>query len=158
MIGWLKGGGISGFLTSMAITLVLGASLPQSPSRGQNEGSRPERARVALTHALPPLDGSRLRVTVVEVNYGPGEESLPHTHPCPVVGYVLEGDLRTQVAGEAAAVYGPGESFYEAPNGVHQVSANASKSTSTRFLAFFVCDTDAPLSAPAHEPKGASKP
>ena len=106
-------------------------------------------SRVAFAHALSPLDGSHLVATVVEVSYGPGGSSPPHSHPCPVIGYVIDGSLRTQVKGEAEAVYTAGQSFYEAPNGVHQVSANASKDKPVRFLAYFVCDRRVPLSTPA---------
>jgi len=59
---------------------------------------------------------------------------------------MLEDALRTKVKGETEAVYNVGESFYEAPNGIHAVSANASHNEPARFLAFFVCDHDAPLS------------
>jgi len=59
---------------------------------------------------------------------------------------MLEDALRTKVKGETEAVYNVGESFYEAPNGIHAVSANASRDEPVRFLAFFVCDHDAPLS------------
>ena len=93
------------------------------------------------------MDGGRPRATVVEVTYEPGASSPPHSHPCPVIGYVVDGALRTQVKGEPAAVYQAGESFYEAPNGVHQVSANASDRKPARLLAYFICDRDTPLSA-----------
>ena len=106
-------------------------------------------SRVAFAHALPRLDGAHLKVSVVEVAYGPGESSPPHTHPCPVVGYVIAGAIRTQVKGEPEVVYRAGESFYEAPNGTHLVSANASDKESAKFLAYFVCDHDAPLGGPA---------
>src|SRR5205809_7906683 len=105
-----------------------------------------ERARVAFSHDLPPLSGDKLAVTVVEVNYGPGEASTPHSHPCPVIGYVLEGALRTQVKGEPLAIYKAGETFYEAPNGVHLVSANANDKERARLLAYFVCDEHSALS------------
>ena len=108
-----------------------------------------ERARIALAEGLPNMNGEHLKATLVEVNYGPGESSAPHSHPCPVIGYVLAGTLRTQVRGEAEAVYKPGESFYEAANGVHAVSANASATEPAKFVAFFVCDRDAPLSVAA---------
>ncbi len=85
-----------------------------------------ERARIVLAQALPKMDGEHLKATLVEVNYGPGESSAPHSHPCPVIGYVVAGTLRTQVRGETEAVYKAGESFYEPANGVHAVSANAS--------------------------------
>jgi len=106
-----------------------------------------ERARIVLIQALPKLDGEHLKATLVEVNYGPGESSEPHSHPCPVIGYVVAGALRTQVRGEKEAVYRAGESFYEPANGVHAVSANASQTEPAKLLAYFVCDHDAALSA-----------
>ena len=107
------------------------------------------RARVAFAHALPRLDGGHLEVKLVEVVYGPGQASSPHSHPCPVIGYVTEGALRTQVKGETEVIYRAGQSFYEAPNGIHQVSANASRERPAKLLAYFVCDHSTPLSVPA---------
>ena len=52
------------------------------------------RSHIAFSHALPPLDGARLQVTTVEVTYPPGGSSAPHSHPCPVVGYVIAGAVR----------------------------------------------------------------
>ncbi|MEO8139339.1 MAG: cupin domain-containing protein [Gemmatimonadota bacterium] len=105
-------------------------------------------ARVVFSHVLPPLDGAHLTVTVVEVHYGPGGSSAPHRHPCAVIGYVLEGALRSQVQGEAESTYTAGQSFFEAPNAVHVVSANASAEQPVRFLASFTCDRVMPLSVP----------
>ena len=110
-----------------------------------------ERARIVLSRALPKLDGDQLKATLVEVNYGPGESSEPHSHPCPVLGYVVAGALRTQVRGENEAVYTAGESFYEPAHGVHVVSANASQTEPAKLIAYFVCDHDAPLSVAAPE-------
>jgi quercetin dioxygenase-like cupin family protein len=107
--------------------------------------------RTALSHALPSLDGGQLRVTVVEVTYGPGGSSPPHSHPCAVIGYVVEGALRTQVKDEPVAIHRAGESFYEEPDGVHLVSANASDKERVRFIAYFTCDHDTPLSVAVPE-------
>ena len=82
----------------------------------------------------------------MEVNYGPGEASPPHSHPCAVIGYVVEGAIRTQVEGEPEHTYEAGGSFYEPPNGVHAVSANASATRPEKLVAHFVCDHDAALS------------
>jgi len=68
-----------------------------------------------------------------------------------VVGYVVEGTLRTQVKGGAEALYRAGETFYEEPNGVHLVSANASDKEPVRFIACFTCDHDTPLSVAVPE-------
>ena len=113
-------------------------------------GEKPHR----LAHALPHLDGDHVKVTIVEVTYGPGASSPPHSHPCPVIGYVLAGALRTQVKGEPEAIYKGGQTFYEAPNGVHQVSANASTKRPVKFLAYFVCDHDTKLSIAPPENAG----
>jgi len=114
----------------------------------QHAGSS-ERARIVLAEALPKMDGEHLKATLVEVNYGPGEFSAPHSHPCPVIGYVVAGELRTQVRGEKEMVYKAGESFYEPANGIHAVSANASQTEPVKLIAYFVCDHDAPLSVAA---------
>jgi quercetin dioxygenase-like cupin family protein len=50
------------------------------------------------------------------------------------------------VKGEPEAIYRAGESFYEAPNGVHLVSANASSTEPAKLVAYLICDHDAPLS------------
>jgi quercetin dioxygenase-like cupin family protein len=113
-----------------------------------------ERARIALTEALPKMDGANLKATLVEVNYGPGESSAPHSHPCPVIGYVVTGTVRMQVKGGPEAVYKAGESFYEAANGVHAVSGNASATEPAKFVAFFVCDHQTPLSVAASAATG----
>ena len=129
-------------------TAVLGSPMAwtQGPSPTKHHEAK-ERARVALSHALPKLNGEHLKATVVEVHYGPGESSPPHSHPCAVIGYVVEGALRTQVKGEPEAIYKAGGSFYEAPNGVHVVSANASQTEAVTFIAYFVCDHNTPLSS-----------
>jgi quercetin dioxygenase-like cupin family protein len=114
---------------------------------------RGEEARIVFTHALPVLDGGRLEAKVVEVTYGPGEWSQAHSHPCAVIGYVIEGAVRMQVKGEPEATYKAGQSFYEAPNGVHAISANASKTQRARFLAYFTCDHESPLTVAAPQSK-----
>jgi quercetin dioxygenase-like cupin family protein len=98
---------------------------------------------------LPSLDANHLRAIVVEVNYAPGEADKPHSHPCAVIGYVAQGSIRFQVkGGPPEVVYKAGESFYEAPNGVHQVSANASDKEPAKLIAFFICDRQTPLTVP----------
>lgn|SRR2546423_2660424 len=102
--------------------------------------------RAVLSRPLPPLKRDRGKVTVLEVTYAPGGFSPPHRHPCPVIGYVVNGAIRTAVDEGRDAVIHAGEAFYEAPNGIHRVSANASDRVPVRFLAFFLCDNDQPLS------------
>jgi quercetin dioxygenase-like cupin family protein len=134
----------------------VGGHLGTARGGSHTDEEKMERARVTFSHDLPSVKGSRLVITIVEVNYGPGESSAPHSHPCPVIGYVLEGTLRTQVKGEPEAIYKAGESFYEAPGGIHLVSANASDKERAKLLAYFVCDGQRPLSVdePQNNPDG----
>jgi len=120
---------------------------PQAPAAHYSAAPR---VTTIFTQPLPPLHSDALNLQVLEVRYAPGESSQPHSHPCPVVGYVLEGAVRMQVRGSPERTYRAGESFYEASNGVHLVSANASKTTPARFLATFLCDHDGPISSPVH--------
>jgi len=112
----------------------------------QGQTASDARTRIVFSQSLPQLDASHLQVTTVEVTYPPGGSSTPHSHPCPVIGYVLRGAVRMQVKGGPVSVYRPGDSFYEAPNGVHQVSANESTTEPAVFLAYFICDHAGPLS------------
>jgi quercetin dioxygenase-like cupin family protein len=123
-------------------------------------GEAKERARMVLFKELPALDGDHLKAILLEVNYGPGEASSPHSHPCAVIGYVVAGTIRTQVKGEPEMTYKAGESFYEAPNGVHLISANASLEEPAKLAAFLMCDHDTPLSVDVPEnanQKGSAK-
>ncbi len=128
---------------ALAICLVVAA---RSSHPAQGTGDR--KVRIAAEQALPQLDGTKLKATLVEVTYAPGAASAPHSHPCPVIGYVVSGELRTQVKGGAEATYKVGETFYEPPNGVHLVSANASKTEPAKLLAIFLCDHEVELSTP----------
>ena len=142
----------SRFKRELTATLIVSALFwtAYSYSHAQQKSKQAEkhdRARVSLTMPLPRLDGDHLRATLVEVYYGPGEASPPHSHPCAVVGYVVEGAIRTQVQGEPLRVYRAGDSFFEGPNGVHAISANASATEPAKFVAYFVCDHEGPLSS-----------
>ena len=134
---------------TVAILFGMMIGSPMARTQVSARTTRPETkqwARIAFSHILPKLDGDHLKATLVEVSYDPGESSPPHSHPCAVIGYVLQGTLQTQVRGEPVALYKTGESFYEAPYGVHVISANASQTEPAKLLAYFVCDHDTPLS------------
>jgi quercetin dioxygenase-like cupin family protein len=88
-------------------------------------------------------------VLMVTVEYLKGGASLPHRHNAQVFVYVLEGRVRMQVAGSPAVTLGPGGTFYEGPEDVHTISANASRTKSARILVFIIKDKGAPVSTGA---------
>jgi len=79
----------------------------------------------------------------VVVDYAPGAASPPHVHAKSafIFGYVLFGEIESQVNDGPTRVYCTGESFYETPGSRHPVSRNASKTTPAKLLAVFVVDT-----------------
>lgn len=94
------------------------------------------------------MDGNQLKLAVLELEYKPGGKTETHYHNGPVFVYVLEGAIVSQVEGQPEAVYRSGQSFYEAPKGVHAVSKNASGTERARALVIFLNDNDAPLTVP----------
>ena len=88
-------------------------------------------------------------VLMITVEYLKGGASLPHRHNAQVFVYVLDGRVRMQVAGSPAVTLGPGGTFYEGPEDVHTISANASRTKSARILVFIIKDKGAPVSTGA---------
>jgi quercetin dioxygenase-like cupin family protein len=72
------------------------------------------------------------------VELAPGAQSSAHRHPGPVFGYILEGELLTQVEGSAPTTYKTGEAFYEPAGHVHLQARNPGKTGVTRFLAVVI--------------------
>jgi quercetin dioxygenase-like cupin family protein len=142
------------FTSLLLFSSMARSDAPPAQTPGSSSGNNTGReARTAFSHDLPHLDGSHLKVTTVEVTYRPGGSSRPHSHPCPVIGYVAEGALRMHFQGQPETIYKAGETFYEAANGVHLVSANASDKEPAKLIAYFVCDHETPLSVPVPEGK-----
>jgi quercetin dioxygenase-like cupin family protein len=88
-------------------------------------------------------------VTMITVEYAPGESDVIHRHNAQVFVYVLEGKVVMQVKGGEPLTLGPGQTFYEGPKDIHLVSRNASGTESAKFLVFFMKDKGAPLLIPA---------
>jgi quercetin dioxygenase-like cupin family protein len=109
------------------------------PAAAQSVG---EKVTPQLQQAIPNIPGKSLIAVVVD--YQPGGASPSHTHAKSafVFGYVLSGEIESQVNDEPRRVYRAGESFYETPGSRHVVSRNASKTEPAKLLAVFVVDTD----------------
>jgi quercetin dioxygenase-like cupin family protein len=58
---------------------------------------------------------------------------------------VLDGTVRSKLAGQPLRRYRQGEFWVEPPGTDHQDTANASGSDSARLLVVFICDTGAKL-------------
>jgi quercetin dioxygenase-like cupin family protein len=127
-------------------TLVSAAALAASmaiisvAAFAQNDEPMRETITPAFAQALPNVPGKT--ITAIIVDYPPGAKSIPHRHgQAFVVGYVLQGQIRSQVNGGASRVYNAGEHWTEAPGVHHTVSENVSTSVPAKLLAIFVADT-----------------
>ena len=88
------------------------------------------------------VDGKEAKATAVEVTLAPGQGSMPHRHPGPVLGYVLEGEYEWAIEDNPAKTLKAGETFYEPAGCLHRVSKNPGK-VKTRVLAWVIHPRDA---------------
>ncbi len=95
----------------------------------------------AFNETIPNVPGKSLIAIVVD--YAPGGTTPPHHHAASafITGYVLAGEIRSQVDGGEVRVFHAGESFTEQPGAHHTISENASKTKPAKLLAIFVVDT-----------------
>lgn len=87
-------------------------------------------------------------VSMITVDYPPGAADPVHTHNAQAFVYVLEGTVVMQVKGSAPITLKPGDTFYEAPDDVHIVGRNASKTAPAKFLVVLLKEKGAPLFMP----------
>jgi quercetin dioxygenase-like cupin family protein len=135
-------------IQTSTLSLVAWAAVTGCRAAPARAASQKPQTNVALSHALPRMNGEQLRTTLIEVSYQPGGSSRPHRHPCPVAAYVVDGAVRIRIDDEPEMVYRAGQSFFEAANSAHLVSANASDTKPAKLLAIFICDKDTALSVP----------
>ncbi|WP_207535671.1 cupin domain-containing protein [Desertivirga arenae] len=78
------------------------------------------------------------KVDAKEIVMQPGQQAPLHKHPCPVIGYIAEGNLIYQVKGEAEQHLKKGDAFYEPAGAVVMRFDNASKEQALKFIAFYL--------------------
>ena len=129
------------------VGLMLGAALMMCPTFAGASDSAPVSA-AAVTELMTRdlIDAPGKEVLMITVTYPPGGASLPHRHDAQVFVYVLEGEITMQLKGGAPVTLRPGQSFYEGPNDIHQVSANAGHTAPAKILVFMVKDKAKPAS------------
>jgi quercetin dioxygenase-like cupin family protein len=110
------------------------------------DGAAPSAATVTELMTKDLIGARGKEVVIITVTYLPGGASLPHRHDAQVFVYVLEGEMTMQVKGGPLVTVRPGQTFYEGPGDIHQVSANASRSAPAKILVFMVKDKAKPAS------------
>ena len=135
------------FLGIAAATLLPASILPSGIDA---QAPAPRAAAELARHALTgPLEG--FEVVLVELNIPPGARSSGpgHRHPGPVLGYVVEGQMRFAINNEAEQILPVGGTFFEPSGAVHTMNGSARTDGPTRAVVFMLVPKGSPLTAPA---------
>jgi len=102
-----------------------------------------------LTQPLPNVKGKTF--TSVIVDFPPDARAAPHRHGSAFVyAYVLEGSVRSQLAGEPVRMYHQSQNWVEPPGSHHLLTENPSRTKPAKLLAIFVSNTGAKLTINDH--------
>jgi quercetin dioxygenase-like cupin family protein len=137
----LNRNGVAAFLGSLLAAALVSGSTVSLAAGAENA---PPSASVAQLMMRDLIAGTDKEVVMLTVTYPPGGASPPHRHDAQVFVYVLEGELTMQVRGSPAVTLRAGQTFYESPDDIHQVSANASNTAPAKFLVVSIKDKAKP--------------
>jgi quercetin dioxygenase-like cupin family protein len=116
------------------------AASASAPAATSTSSAAP-RETIAPAFQYPIANVPGKTMTAIVVDYPPGGKSPSHRHgQAFVVGYVIQGAIRSQVNDGETRVYHAGESWTEVPGVHHKVSENASDTEPAKLLAIFVAD------------------
>jgi quercetin dioxygenase-like cupin family protein len=115
---------------------------------GSPSAARPKTVVTPVScEKLPNVPGKSITTAVVE--FPPNAYTPRHRHPGSVSAFVLEGTLRSQLAGGPVGIYVKGQTWFEPPGAVHLFAENASTTEPAELLATFIADDDCgPLTIP----------
>jgi quercetin dioxygenase-like cupin family protein len=127
--------------------LKLAAGLLPVGLGAQTPAPAPTPPRQLARHALTgPLDG--FDVMLLELNPGPGT-GRDHRHTGPVLGYVLDGQVRFGVDHGPEQIVPAGGTFFEATGALHSTFGSADANGRARVLAFMVVPKGSSGTVPA---------
>jgi quercetin dioxygenase-like cupin family protein len=99
-----------------------------------------ETFRPLLQQALPNVKGKTFTSAIVD--FPPNARAMPHRHgKAFVYAYVLEGTVRSELAGKPVSTYHQGENWVEPPGAHHVLTENVSRTERARLLVVFVSNT-----------------
>ncbi|GAA5005080.1 cupin domain-containing protein [Actinopolymorpha pittospori] len=97
-----------------------------------------------LQQSLPKVKGKTFTSAVV--NFPPNARAKPHRHgEAFVYAYVLQGSVRSELAGKPVTAYHQGQNWVEPPGAHHVLTENTSRTKPAKLLVVFVSDPGAKL-------------
>jgi quercetin dioxygenase-like cupin family protein len=129
-----------------AIGCSTGAEEPSGPPSPSATHSQPpaEALSPLFEQALPNMEGKTFTSAIVD--FPPAARAVPHSHGGAFVyAYVLEGTVRSRLAGEPTRTYREGENWVEQPGADHLLTENVSSTDPAKLLVIFISTTGAEL-------------
>lgn len=108
----------SGRLLARLSMLLLGAIAFAGDPPAQAQQQSPIQRKTVLQQQDSTIFGYQVITNIVEIPAGVTE--IRHTHPGPLVGYVLEGTVILDHEGRAPATYNVGDAFLVEAGKIHQ--------------------------------------
>jgi quercetin dioxygenase-like cupin family protein len=113
--------------------------LPANVTLGDTPAPTLIERKPLLTATIP--GGKRVgRVEIKEIGLRPRQATTRHIHPCPVVGYVVSGEINFQIAGQPAERLSAGDAFYEPANTV--ILHFDATDQPTKFIVYYLLGSD----------------
>lgn len=101
---------------------------------------------IARDHLLTGVFGTHVdRIEAHRIELQPGQKAGRHVHPGGVVGYVEDGDIIFELAGQPATTLRRGSVFCEPPGATITRFDNASDTSAAAFVAFYPLSAGQPL-------------
>jgi quercetin dioxygenase-like cupin family protein len=128
-------------LVTLAAGIGVGVAVTMAAHHDHHEGVKV--TTLAARDIVEKLDGKEAKVTFLEVTLEAGQADVPHRHPGPAFGYVLEGEFEWAIDDQPAKVFKGGETFYEPAGCLHRVAKNPAAKGKTRVVAVVLHPRDA---------------
>jgi quercetin dioxygenase-like cupin family protein len=126
------------------------ATAPAAAVASQHPSETPASQRPSETlsplfeQPLPNVKGKTFTAAIVY--FPPNARAAPHRHGSAFVyAYVLEGTVRSQLAGEPVRTYHQGQYWVEPPGAHHLLTENTSRTKPAKLLVIFISNTGAKL-------------
>ena len=108
----------------LVLTALLGPAAAQNATPAQPQAGAGVRTLLSTETTVTgePIkypSGAPAQMTAQEITLAPGQQTGWHTHPVPLFGYILDGELTVDYGPKGQRVYRKGDGFAEATNEAH---------------------------------------
>jgi len=124
----------------------LAALLPAAAVEAQTPAAAAPPREIARHALTGPLDG--FDVILVDLHPGPGT-GRDHKHTGPVLGYVVDGQVRFGVDHKPEQIFAAGSTFFEPTGAIHSTFGSADAKNAAHVVAFMVVPKGSSGTVPA---------